>query len=284
MKKSGAFGTSWVRRKATSRHPATPLSDCRLPITDHQPPPHFSFQHSTFCFCLASARSASPSAPLRMPKPLARASQVQNSFRPESRCRRRAAATCRKSALPAFDASADWALNSSAASITDSARKSLCQRSRACVRSPRPQRFPSHLSVRVRAALAQSPLFVPAIWKPSIRLLQSAFRPRCCATAPPSHSTAPGVLHPHLLDLLLEELRALDRGEIPAVADRVELQFLFPLDFVSISTSFHLDLADFIPTLVLRRGDCQSPARAGRARCAGRGRALSAARLLRPAV
>ena len=61
-----------MRRKATSRHPATPLSDCRLPITDHQPPPHFSFQHSTFCFCLASARSASHSAPLRMPKPLAR--------------------------------------------------------------------------------------------------------------------------------------------------------------------------------------------------------------------
>ena len=32
---------------------------------------------------------------------------------------------------------------------------------------PRPQRFPSHLTVRVCPALAQSPLFVPAIWKPS---------------------------------------------------------------------------------------------------------------------
>ena len=166
MKKSGAFGTSWVRRKATSRHPATPLSDCRLPITDHQPPPHFSFQHSTFCFCLASARSASPSAPLRMPKPLARASQVQNSFRPESRCRRRAAATCRKSALPAFDAGGLGAQfvrgfdHGLTAQIALPAQPGVCA-------LPRPQRFPSHLTVRVCPALAQSPLFVPAIWKPS---------------------------------------------------------------------------------------------------------------------
>jgi len=70
-----------------------------------------------------------------MPKPLARRhrSRTRSGQKADAGAARRPHAGSLHFRL---STQADWALNSSAASITDSARKSLCQRSRACVRSP----------------------------------------------------------------------------------------------------------------------------------------------------
>jgi hypothetical protein len=63
------------------------------------------------------------------------ASHVQNSSIPKVRCIRLAAATCKKSALPAANSSARRLLYSSADSSTASHFRSGCHRRRACVRS-----------------------------------------------------------------------------------------------------------------------------------------------------